>query len=53
MKTLIFDVMLKGRYVCTLKYRYCPLWPIEEKELTDFVESKRPTLKGKPYNIAF
>lgn len=53
MKTLTFDVMLKGRFVCTLHYRFCPLFPIMEEELAAFVESKRPSLKGKPYNIAF
>lgn len=53
MKTLVFDVMLNGRFVCTLRMKYCPLFPITEKEICDFVESKRPTLKGKNYNIAF
>ena len=31
MKEFIFDVMLNGRYVCTLKYRFCPLFPITEE----------------------
>lgn len=52
MKELIFDVMLNGRFVCTLKYRYCPLFPITEGELAKFVEEKRPSLKGKNYKIA-
>lgn len=51
MKTLTFDVMLHGRFVCTLRYRYCPLFPIEERELRDFVVSKRPTLRNKPFRI--
>lgn len=53
MKDLIFDVMLNGRFVCTLKYRFCPLFLITEEELAKFVEEKRPSLKGKNYNIAF
>lgn len=53
MKTLIFDVMLGDRYVCTLHYEYCPLFPIEERELHDFVVSKRPTLRNKPFRIEF
>lgn len=53
MKTLTFDVMLRGRFVCTLRYKYCPLFPIDMDELTDFVLSKRPTLKNKPFNIVF
>ena len=53
MKDLIFDVMLNGRFVCTLKYSFCPLSPITPEEIAKFVESKRPSLKGKKYNIAF
>lgn len=53
MKTLFLDIMLKGRFVCTLRYRYCPLFPIDEKELQDFVVSKRPTLRNQPFNIVF
>ena len=52
MKELIFDVMLNGRFVCTLKYRFCPLFPTMEEELAKFVEDKRPSLKGKNYKIA-
>ena len=52
MKDLIFDVMLNGRFVCTLKYRFCPLFSITEEELAKFVEEKRPSLKGKNYKIA-
>ena len=53
MKTLVFDVMLKGRFVCTLRMKYCPLFPLTVDEICEFVESKRPTLKGKKYNIEF
>lgn len=53
MKTLFLDVMLNGRFVCTLKYRYCPLFPIDAKDVSDFVISKRPTLKNKPFNVVF
>lgn len=53
MKLLPFDVMLADRYVCTLRYPYCPLWPIEINDVAAFVEKKRPTLRGKPYRIAF
>lgn len=49
MKDLIFDVMLNGRFVC----RYCPLFPITPEDIAKFVEEKRPSLKGKNYNIAF
>lgn len=47
MKTLVFDVMINGRFVCTLHYRYCPASPIKVEELEAFVISKRPTLRNK------
>lgn len=45
MKTLFLDVMLNDRFVCTLKYKFCPLFPIELDDLKKFIESKRPSLK--------
>ena len=53
MKTLTFDVMLHDRYVCTMKYEYCPLLPLSIRELESFVTSRRPFLKGKPFRIEF
>lgn len=53
MKTLKFDIMLHGRFVCTLAYKYCPLFPIDLDDLKRFIEQKRPSLIGKGYNIAF
>lgn len=52
MKVLAFDVMLRGRFVCTMKYRYCPLFPLEIDELKKFIEDKHPSLKGKDYTIS-
>lgn len=45
--------MLNGRFVCTLRYKYCSLFPIDSEELVKLVLEKRPTLKGKPFRIAF
>lgn len=53
MKTLIFDVMLNEQYIHTFKYKYNPLFPIEEEELRKFVEERLPTLKGKSFKILF
>lgn len=53
MKTLIFDVMLDGRFVRTFRYQYCPLFPIDEQELEKFVTDRLPTLKGKDFKIVF
>lgn len=53
MKTFVFDVMLDGRFVCTLKYKYCALFQIDFEELEKFVLQKRPTLKGNDFRIVF
>lgn len=53
MKTFVFDVMLDGRFVCTLKYEYCALFPIDFEDLEKFIFSKKPSLKGKDFRIAF
>lgn len=53
MKTLVFDVMLDGRFVHTFRYQYCPLFPIDEQELEKFVTDRLPTLKGKDFKIVF
>ena len=52
-KEFVFDVMLDGRFICTLAFEYCPLFPINYEELINFILMKRPTLKGKDFNIAF
>ncbi len=53
MKTFVFDIMLNGRFICTSKYKYCALFPIDLEDLTKFVLQKRHTLKGKDFRIAF
>ena len=53
MKNFTFDIMLNGRFVCTLIYKYCALFPIDFEDLKKFILSKIPTLKGKDYRIAF
>lgn len=50
-KVMSFDVMSGDRFVCTLEYKYCPLFPVTVKELEDFVISKRPTLRGQKFKI--
>ena len=53
MKTFVFDIMLDVRFICTLKYKYCALFPIDFEYLEKFIISKKPSLKGKDYRIAF
>ena len=53
METLIFDVMLDGRFIKTMKYRYCSAAPIEEEDNARFVTDQLPTLKDKDFKIRF
>ena len=53
MKNFTFDIMLNGRFVCTLRYKYCVLFPIDFEDLKKFILSKRHSLKGKDYRITF
>ena len=52
MSTFEFDIMLNGKFVCTLRYKYCALFPIDFEELKKFIVNKKPSLKGKDYRIA-
>lgn len=59
-KYITFDVMLQDKFICTLRL---PLYLadgyengryiVSKETMMHFVESKRPKLKGKPYNICF
>lgn len=53
MKIFTFDVMLNGRFICTLKYKHCALFPIDFEELNKFILSKKPSLKGLDFRIMF
>ena len=52
MSTFKFDIMLNGRFVCILRYKYYALFPIDFEDLKKFILSKKPSLKGKDYRIA-
>lgn len=54
MKQIIYlDIMdaKTGMFICTLEYEFHPIFKLTEKELTDFVLSKRPTLRHRPFRI--
>ena len=53
METLVFDVMLDGRYINTFCCPYSRLFPIDESHLSKFVTDRLPTLKGKNFKIKF
>lgn len=62
MKYITFDIMLKGRFVCTMRM---PITVDDVEEYINdkpvvlcdtiykYVEDKRPSLKCKPYKISF
>lgn len=61
-RSVMFDVMLKGRFVCTLSMEITPpriaewigkMPVLKTAAIRDFIEQKRPSLKGKPYIIEF
>lgn len=61
-RVIKFDVMLKDRFVCTLKMEltssrikeWIGQMPVlKAHTIEKFIEEKRPSLKGKPYRIAF
>ena len=53
MTKIRFDVMLRGRFICTMTYEHCPAFVLTEQEIVDFVISKLPTLRNQPFNIEF
>jgi hypothetical protein len=61
-RSVMFDVMLKGRFVCTLSMEITPpriaewigkMPVLKYKAIQDYVEQKRPSLRGKNYRIEF
>ncbi len=59
---LLLDIMLDGRFVCQLKYHGQPFPKIingkvmatyDARDIEKFVRDKKPSLNGKPIEIAF
>lgn len=50
-KNILIDVMEKGTFLCQVRYPYCPLWPLDVKEVRKYIEDKRPSLKGRKFQI--
>ena len=58
--TYRFDVMLDGRFVCTMAMPLglpvdydgdLPVFLVTDKKVRKFVEKQRPSLKGKNFNV--
>ena len=51
MKKVKFDIMYKGRYVCTMTYEFNPLFKFSFEDLFEFIYQKRPSLRNKKIDI--
>ena len=51
MKTIYFDIMLAGKFVFTLRYRYLPCFPLDLERVRAEAIKTRPTLRNKPFKI--
>lgn len=59
---MLLDIMLNGKFICQLNYKKKGYYTkangklVEvhsDSEIARFVESVRPSLKGKNYNVCF
>ena len=53
MKTYHFDIFLNDRFVFTLHYRHCEAFRLDLRDVYNEVVRKRPSLKGKEFEIAY
>lgn len=56
MRTLKFDIMKpiggnEERFVTTMHYQYSPIFRFDFKKFYEWIIEKRPSLKGKPFNV--
>lgn len=53
MKTVYLDIMVDNMFVAQLPYKVNPIFPVTDKELREYIVSKRPTLRNKKFVIVF
>lgn len=53
LKTIYLDIMIRDKFITQIPYPYCPLFPIDMEEAEKYILEKRPSLRGKTFNIAF
>lgn len=51
MKKVKFDIMYKGRFVCTMTYEFNPIFKFSFDDLFEFIYQKRPSLRNKKIEI--
>lgn len=61
MKSVLIDVMERGRFVCQVRYSYVPKWKVIDGKLVEVLDmnealrnirKQRPSLKNRDINIA-
>lgn len=52
-KTIYLDLMDGNIHIGQLPYKYCALFPIDEREVRKYVLQKRPSLKGRNIRVEF
>lgn len=52
MEIFTFDIMLNGRFICTLKYKYNSIFPIELEVLEKFAHSILKDMKSLESDIS-
>lgn len=55
-KYLKFDLMKpigggNERFIATMRYEYSPVFKFDFKAFKEWIESRRPSLKGKPFDV--
>ena len=50
--TLIYDIMLGDRFLCTMRHRYLPCFPIDLEKIVREIFERRPSLQKKRFTIA-
>ena len=53
LSTIYLDVMEKGKFICQLAYKYCPLFPISISKVEAYIYKLRPSLRGRNINVEF
>lgn len=52
-QTIYLDILVNDRFYKQLPYRYSPLFVIDERDVTDFILEKLPSLRKKKWTVGF
>ena len=50
-RVFVFDVTYNGEYKGQLGFEYCPLFPVDSRDIHNFVEKKIPSVKGLKFRV--